>query len=156
MLRSACRRLPSRSLIRSSRVSVIHRPGLPICRQYADKKPPLDNGKSPPVSDYIATQTPPSNPGIPPDRMPHQTEEDIATEKISGHELPTGTEDGLPTEGAPVEDVFNDNPDAMEKAPEAMKEDSSLNTTEETRYIGGNQDVKGYRGMPQVTEESIA
>ena len=156
MLRSACRRLPSRSLIRSSRVSVIHRPGLPICRQYADKKPPLDNGKPPPVSDYIATQTPPSNPEIPPDRMPHQAEEDIATEKIFGDETPTETEDGLPAEGAPVEDVFNDNPDAMEKAPKAVKKDSSVNTTEETGYIGGNQDVKGHSGLSQVTEESIA
>ena len=75
------------------------------------------------ISDYIASQPPPSNPETPPDRMPHQTEEDIATEKIFGSSE-NGNKEGLPDEGVPVEEVFEENPDAMKNAPKVIKEES--------------------------------
>jgi len=56
--------------------------------------------------------------------MPHQTEEDIATENIFG-KSDNPSKDGLPSDGVPVEEVFEDNPDAMRKAPKVIKEQSS-------------------------------
>jgi len=58
--------------------------------------------------------------------MPHQTEEDIASEKIFGKSDSSNcNKDGLPSEGVPVEELFEDNPDAMRKAPKVIKEQSS-------------------------------
>src|ERR1700694_2837828 len=103
MLRPISRRLPIGSAIRSVPSSAVKRPFVVPCRRYAEKKPPSNNDASqPPISDYIASQPPP-NPETPPDRMPHQTEEDIATEKILGDKPSSG--DGLPAEGVPIEDV---------------------------------------------------
>ena len=152
MLRSALRRLPLRSLIRSPRVSIIHSPGQLICRQYTDKKPPSDNAKPPSVSDYIASQPPPFSAETPPDRMPHQTGEDVATEKIYRGEPRTRTKDGLSVGGIPVEDVFNENLEVREKAPEAIKHDDT-STAEGIRDI---EEVKGRCEILHVTEESIA
>lgn len=76
-----------------------------------------------PISDYIASQPRPSNPETPADRMPHQTEEDIATENIFGTSE-NGNKDGLPDEGVPVEEVFEENPNAMKNAPKVIKEES--------------------------------
>jgi hypothetical protein len=56
--------------------------------------------------------------------MPHQTEEDIATENIFG-KSDSSNKDGLPSDGVPVEEVFEDNPDAMRKAPKVIKEQGS-------------------------------
>ena len=75
-----------------------------------------------PISDYIASQPPPSNPETPADRMPHQTEEDIATENIFGTSE-KGNKDGLPDEGVPIEEIFEENPTAMKRAPKAIKEE---------------------------------
>ena len=140
-----------RTLIRCTRPLAARRPRLHT-RQYADKKSPSDS--PPPVSDYIASQPPPSNPETPADRMPHQAEEDIATEKIFNDKPRNGSEDGLPPEGVPVEDVFNKDPEAMKKAPKAIKNDDSSEVAEsgDGAPSMGDRDAK----MPHVTEESIA
>ena len=86
--------------------------------------------------------------------MPHQTEEDIATEKIFNDEPRTRSEDGSPPEGVPVEDVFNEDPEAMKKAPKAIKDDKSSEAAETGHGLSSTED--GDAKMPHVTEESIA
>jgi hypothetical protein len=119
MLRSTSRALFRHIAFPRSPPCQLTRHVLSIRRHYANKPTPSQK----PISDYIASQPPPSNPETPPDRMPHQTEEDIATQNIFGNS-DTASKDGLPSEGVPVEEVFGDNPKAMEKAPKAIKEES--------------------------------
>src|SRR5271170_2710225 len=154
MLRTIPRTIRLRTLLQYAQPIAVRRPVLAPRRQYADKKSPPDNDTPPPVSDYIASQPPPSNPETPADRMPHQTEEDIATEKILNDTPRTGNEDGLPPEAVPVEEVFKGDPEAMKKAPEVIKDDRSSEVVEEQggSTSTGDHDAK----MPHVTEESIA
>src|SRR5277367_5563021 len=125
MLRTIPRTIRLRTLLQYAQPIAVRRPVLATRRLYADKKSPPDTDTPPPVSDYIASQPPPSNPETPADRMPHQTEEDIATKKIFNDEPRNGSEDGLPAEGVPVEDVFNEDPEAMKKAPKVIQNDES-------------------------------
>src|SRR5579859_347364 len=154
MLRPIVRSLPRCSVVRANPSIILNRAVLVSHRQYADKKSPNGN---PPVSDYIASQTPPSNPEIPPDRMPHQTEEDMDTEKIFGET--NGTENGIPPEAVPVEEIFEKDADAKKNAPEVIKEDGTSKTNVETQDgldESGRQQTPGHGSMPHVTEESIA
>ena len=152
MLRTIPRTIRLRTLLQYAQPIAVRRPVLATRRLYADKKSPPDNDTPPPVSEYIASQPPPSNPETPADRMPHQTEEDIATEKILSDTPRTGNEDGLPPEAVPVEEVFKGDPEAMEKAPEVIKDDISFEVVEEQGGSTSTDDAK----MLHVTEESIA
>ena len=120
MLRSSSRALFRLNVSSPSPSRQLIRPVLSIRRHYANKP----TSSQQPISDYIASQPPPSNPETPPDRMPHQTEEDIATENIFG-KSDSSNKDGLPSDGVPVEEVFEDNPDAMRNAPKVIKEQGS-------------------------------
>jgi small subunit ribosomal protein S7 len=152
MLRTIPRTICLRTFIRYAQPIAVRRPLLVTRRQYAEKKSPPDNDTLPPVSDYIASQSSPSNSEIPADRMPHQTEEDIATEKILNREPRTGN-DGLPRDAVPVEQVFKGDPEAMKKAPEAIKDGKSSSSVEGQDGLPST----GERNkMPHVTEESIA
>jgi hypothetical protein len=124
MLRQITLRLPIGKVIRNPRSLAAYRPFFIPHREFASKNsPPTDNERTAsPISDYIASQKPPTNPDIPADRMPHQTEEDIAMEKIFGDQSSNTNEDGLPAEGVPVEDIFEQDPKAMKKAPEVIKD----------------------------------
>ena|SRR5579859_382035 len=120
MLRSTSRALfQHKVFLRSRQVQLVH-PIFSLHRHYANKPP---SSSQQPISDYIASQPPASNPETPPDRMPHQTEEDIATENIF-EKSDNVNKDRLPSEGVPVEDVLKDNLDAMKKAPRVIKEES--------------------------------
>src|SRR5271170_2904284 len=105
MLRQIPRRLLSRTLTRSPRSLPVHRPLVANCRRYANKKSPPDDEKPLPVSEHIASQKRPTNREIPADRMPSQTEEDIATKKILAGERKVGEEDGLPADDVPLEET---------------------------------------------------
>ena len=69
------------SLARQAKSSTTIR-SLDARRQFADNKSPDNGGRSRIISDFIAAQTSPSSPDIPPNRMPSQTKEDIGTEQI--------------------------------------------------------------------------
>jgi hypothetical protein len=124
MFRQITLRLPIGKPVRIIPSVAAYRPFLIPHRQFASKNsPPTKNDHSPPpISDYIASQKPPSKPETPADRMPHQTEEDIATEKIFGDQSSNTNVDGLPDEGVPVQEIFEQDPKAMKKAPEVIKD----------------------------------
>jgi ribosomal protein S7 len=151
MIRSIPRSLLLRSVSRTSSL-IFNKPVFVVRRRYANKKSPSGDGQ--PISDYIASQPTPSNPEVPPDRMPHQTEEDIAMEKIFNEEPTTGKGDGMPAEGVPVEEVFKDDTAAMNKAPKAIKHDDVSREAKGQNIA--DQDSHGHSGMPHVTEETIA
>jgi small subunit ribosomal protein S7 len=161
MLRTVPRTYRLGCLVANFEVLTFNRHALPICRQYADKKTPRTPRRTkktaPPISDYIASQEPPTDPDIPPDKLPHQTEEDIAMEKIFGDKQSGGT--GEVPEGVPVQEVFNNDPKAMEKAPKVVKDEDSyivVDNAETAHGESGNEVVRGHSGMPHVNEESIA
>lgn len=153
--------IPRRLLLRSVRYSI----QLPVSRQYVlpltrrnfavTTRCPKDDPKKP-ISDFVASQTPPSNPETPPDRMPHQTEEDIASEKIFNEQPTSGN--GLPPEGVPVEEVIKETPGAMENAPEVIKEEVEPVESRSEGLSGDSADqaASGKGGMPHVSEEKIA
>ena len=151
MIRSIPRSLLLRSVSRTSSLT-FNKPVFVVRRQYAGKKSPPGEGQ--PISDYIASQPSPSNPETPLDRMPHQTEEDIAMEKIFNEQPTTSNEDVTPAEGVPVEDIFNDDPAAMNKAPKAIQHDG-LSREAEGQNVA-DQGSQGHTGLPHVTEETIA
>jgi ribosomal protein S7 len=151
MIRSIPRSLLLRSVSRTSSLT-FRKPVFVVRRQYAGKKSPPGEGQ--PISDYIASQPSPSNPETPPDRMLHQTEEDIATEKILNKDPTTSNGDVTPAEGVPVEDIFNDDPAAMNKAPKVIKHDG-LSRKAEGQNVA-DQGSQGHNGLPHVTEETIA
>ena len=154
---------PIRSIPRALRIGRILAPRTPIIRQtivisqcqYVGRR--SSSSKPPPkVSEYVASQTPPSNPETPPDRMPHQTEEDIATGKVLGEPQ---SEDGLPPEGVPVEEVFKENPEAMENAPEPIKEENATtrqSSADENLTTTGNEEMQEHSAMPSISEETQA
>jgi ribosomal protein S7 len=151
MIRSIPRSLLWRSVSRTSSLN-FNRPVTVARRQYAKRKPPSSNGQ--PISDFIASQSTPLNPETPSDRMPHQTEEDIAMERIFNEDSATGNEDGTPAEGVAVEDVFKEDPAAMDNAPQVITRDNNL--VKATGRSSANQELPGHSSLPHVTEESIA
>jgi small subunit ribosomal protein S7 len=151
-----------RRLLRNVRYSVqwtaMQRPALPLTkRHFGISRPSSKDDSQQHVSDFVASQKPPSNPETPPDRMPHQTEEDVTSEKIFDNQ--PQREDGIPPEAVPVEEVIKETPGGMEKAPQAIKEENSATSGEESLHGDGgwsDQNVRGRSAMPHVTEENIA
>jgi len=154
--------IPRRLLLRSTRCSSLSISPCKLAltftrRPFAITTPCSKNDPKQPISDFVASQTPPSNPETPPDRMPHQTEEDIASEKIFDNQ-PT-KEDRLPPEAVPVEQVIKETPGAMKKAPRVIKEEESpatIGTGHKGQTDSKDQAVTGHSGMPHVNEENIA
>ena len=66
-------------------------------------------------------------------------------------------DESLPTEGIPVKDVFNENPETMETAPKPIKQDN-ISGVEVSHGVKESEshDPIGHSGMPHITEESIA
>lgn len=160
MLPSIPRRLLARGAVYSNQCLSASRASIrPSRRNFALTSQRRIDDPSKPISDYIASQPPQSNPEIPADCMPHQTEENIASEKIFGDKPSTGNEDGLPSEGVPVEDVIKENPETMEKAPRVIKDGKkprSARPNLRAQTGSKDQDVPGHSGLPHVSEENIA
>ena len=151
MLRTTPRRLLLRALRCSATTVKVNARSVPnLVRTYRRSIPPSDNESGSRASGSVAKETPPPpNPEVPADRMPHHAEKEIATGKYFGNET-ASTQNALPSEGVPVEEVFNKDLEASEQASELTKA-SGLG---ESR--GRNPErIPSEQAMPHVKEETI-
>ena len=146
MLRTTPQRLLLRTLRCSTTTLKVNPRSIPaLLRTYRRENPPSDDESVPRVSDYVAKQTaPPPNPETPADRVPYQTEEDIATE------INFGNQASLPTEDIPVEEVFNEDLEASEQALEVVKAKDSGESGQRSQAR-----IPSEQTMQHVTDETI-
>jgi ribosomal protein S7 len=115
-----------------------------------------DSSKKPPLSDYITSQPPSSNPETPVNKIPDQTDESIAPDRIFHPEEQLAT-DGTPRDTVPVEDVVKETPGGVDSASKVMKNKitSDLNSLHATHESGlPPEEEKGEMG--NVTGETMA
>lgn len=152
------RTIPRRSLWRNtfeSRVALVEHRSVPaIHRHYVDdKKPPSDAGTTKKPSNHVTSIIRPSDPQTPLDRIQHQKEETNATKTIFEGQSETG--ESPSAESVSVNDVSNDNPDAVKKEPGAMNMNGLSGRVGEPLIAGGVDKVKPQTNIPRAIRESI-